>query len=198
MALSLLPKGFSCLPGFAITPCGLKFPRTRTGLAATTDAPPPAFATFAPPPPIGRRTFPPCPFNLAVCVARRFPAPVRNLPPLAVAPSPVPVIRPELSRVSLLRPRGAGLLAGRWRPVLPLEANRPLLSRLYVRRAMAKWAYLLASRFPWSALALFGRASPGDRLLIGHAEPLLKVGFSLGNVGANAGQSVICFLQSLL
>ena len=106
-------------------------------------------ASACAPPRGGLRTFPPCPFNRAVCVARNPPAPVRSLPPLAVAPSPVPVIRPELSRVSLLRPRGAGLLAGRWLPVLPPPAKRPLLSRLYVR-AMAKWAYFLTPRFPWS------------------------------------------------
>lgn len=66
-----------------------------------------ADAFAAPLPAFPPRSFPPPPLIRAVWVALSPPLAVRSRPPLAVAPSPVPVIRPELSRVSRLVPRGA-------------------------------------------------------------------------------------------
>ena len=65
----------------------------------------------------------------AVCVARWFPAPVRSLPPRAVAPFlPTPTIRPELLRVRRFVPLVAAFFgAGRDRAV-PVLAKRPRLS----------------------------------------------------------------------
>jgi hypothetical protein len=84
------------------------------------------------PPPIGFRSFPPVPFILTSCVALSFPLAVRSLPPLAVAPwPPTDVIRPALSRVRRFVPLLTILVAGLALRLLPVELNRPLLSRLY-------------------------------------------------------------------
>jgi len=70
----------------------------------------------------------------AVCVARSLPLAVRNLPPRAVAPSPVPVIRPALFRVSRFVPLLTRCAGGRAALVVPLDENRPLASLLYCLR----------------------------------------------------------------
>jgi hypothetical protein len=87
----------------------------------------PAFNPFGFP--ITPARFPPI---RAVCVALSLPPAVRSLPPRAVAPCPpTEVIRPALSRVRRLVPRGADLAFGRAEPPPP-EAKRPLLSLRYV------------------------------------------------------------------
>jgi hypothetical protein len=79
--------------------------------------------------PFGLAMVPPIRASRAVCVARWFPAPVRSLPPRAVAPFlPAPTIRPELSRVRRFGPLVAAFFgAGRVRAV-PALAKRPRLS----------------------------------------------------------------------
>ncbi len=79
--------------------------------------------------PLGLAMVPPMRASRAVCVARWFPAPVRSLPPRAVAPFlPTPTIRPELLRVRRFVPLVAAFLgAGRERAV-PVLAKRPRLS----------------------------------------------------------------------
>ena len=79
--------------------------------------------------PLGLAMVPPMRASRAVCVARWFPAPVRSLPPRAVAPFlPTPTIRPELSRVRRFVPLVAACFgAGRDRAV-PVLAKRPRLS----------------------------------------------------------------------
>ncbi len=71
-------------------------------------------------------------------MALSLPLAVRSLPPRAVAPSPPTlVIRPALSRVSLFGPLGAERALGRADRLPPVDANRPLLSRLYVLAMVA-------------------------------------------------------------
>jgi hypothetical protein len=88
-------------------------------------------SAFLPFNPLGFPTTPDRCSDIRATTAPRFaPLAVRNRPPLAVAPRPPTlVMRPELSRVSRFVPRVAIRAFG---PLLvvPVLANRPLLSRL--------------------------------------------------------------------
>ena len=137
--ISALPElyGFRPLLGLAIVPTGLATafisspglmrlvagPRGVAGLALALAVRAPGLR------PLGLAMVPPMRASRAVCVARWLPAPVRSLPPRAVAPlRPTPTIWPELLRVRRFVPLAAACFgAGRDR-VVPVLAKRPRVS----------------------------------------------------------------------